>query len=105
MKVASEKKLATIFLRILPVERKCCHNVSGFTIVNHCKYGVKLFLKYINANVLFIGITAILITQIIRELFKQRTFSLVYFNLHCVANVYAVWPVYDVKCLCSGGRE
>ena len=25
--------------------------------------------------------------------------------LHCVAKVYAVLPFYDVKCLCSGGRE
>ena len=27
------------------------------------------------------------------------------FDLHCVAKVYAVLPFYDVKCLCSGGRE
>ena len=27
------------------------------------------------------------------------------FNLHSVAKVYAVLPFYDVKCLCSGGRE
>ena len=26
-------------------------------------------------------------------------------NIHCVAKVYAVLPFYDVKCLCSGGRE
>ena len=26
-------------------------------------------------------------------------------HLHCVAKVYAVLPFYDVKCLCSGGRE
>ena len=26
-------------------------------------------------------------------------------QLHCVAKVYAVLPFYDVKCLCSGGRE
>ena len=26
-------------------------------------------------------------------------------NIHCVANVYAVLPFYNVKCLCSGGRE
>ena len=25
--------------------------------------------------------------------------------VHCVAKVYAVLPFYDVKCLCSGGRE
>ena len=25
--------------------------------------------------------------------------------LHCVAYIYAVWPVYEVKCLCSSGRE
>ena len=25
--------------------------------------------------------------------------------LHSVAKVYAVLPFYDVKCLCSGGRE
>ena len=25
--------------------------------------------------------------------------------VHCVANVYAVLPFYNVKCLCSGGRE
>ena len=25
--------------------------------------------------------------------------------IHCVAKVYAVLPFYDVKCLCSGGRE
>ena len=25
--------------------------------------------------------------------------------IHCVANVYAVLPFYNVKCLCSGGRE
>ena len=28
-----------------------------------------------------------------------------YFLVHCVAKVYAVLPFYDVKCLCSGGRE
>ena len=26
-------------------------------------------------------------------------------NIHSVAKVYAVLPFYDVKCLCSGGRE
>ena len=26
-------------------------------------------------------------------------------TLHCVANVYIVLPFYNVKCLCSGGRE
>ena len=25
--------------------------------------------------------------------------------IHSVAKVYAVFPFYDVKCLCSGGRE
>ena len=25
--------------------------------------------------------------------------------VHSVAKVYAVFPFYDVKCLCSGGRE
>ena len=25
--------------------------------------------------------------------------------IHCVANVYAVWPVYTVICLCSRGWE
>ena len=28
-----------------------------------------------------------------------------YNRIHCVAKVYAVLPFYDVKCLCSGGRE
>ena len=27
------------------------------------------------------------------------------FKLHSVAKVYAVFPFYDVKCLCSGGQE
>ena len=27
------------------------------------------------------------------------------YELHSVAKVYAVLPFYDVKCLCSGGRE
>ena len=26
-------------------------------------------------------------------------------GIHCVANVYAVLPFYNVICLCSGGRE
>ena len=26
-------------------------------------------------------------------------------HLHCVAKVYAVLPFYDVKCLCSRGRD
>ena len=26
-------------------------------------------------------------------------------DIHSVAKVYAVLPFYDVKCLCSGGRE
>ena len=30
---------------------------------------------------------------------------LFYSDLHCVAKEYAVLPFYDVKCLCSGGRE
>ena len=25
--------------------------------------------------------------------------------IHCVAKVFAVLPFYDVKCLCSGGRD
>ena len=25
--------------------------------------------------------------------------------IHSVAKVYAVFPFYDVKCLCSGGRD
>ena len=29
----------------------------------------------------------------------------VIWTTHCVANVYAVLPFYNVKCLCSGGRE
>ena len=31
--------------------------------------------------------------------------SLVYRYVHCVAYFYTVWPVYEVKCLCSRGRE
>jgi len=26
-------------------------------------------------------------------------------GVHCVAKVYAVWPVSTLKCLCSGGRD
>ena len=30
---------------------------------------------------------------------------LIFGQLHCVANVYAVWSVYTVKCLCSRGWD
>ena len=33
------------------------------------------------------------------------TYSALDSFLHSVAKVYAVLPFYDVKCLCSGGRE
>ena len=33
---------------------------------------------------------------------KQKSTCL---KVHSVAKVYAVLPFYDVKCLCSGGRE
>ena len=32
-------------------------------------------------------------------------FSTLHLNVHSVSYVYAVLPFYDVKCLCSGGRE
>ena len=32
-------------------------------------------------------------------------FHLNLFLIYCVANIYAVLPFYNVKCLCSGGRE
>ena len=44
---------------------------------------------------------------------EEKTVLLVYLaldvlyfdDLHSVSYVYAVLPFYDVKCLCSGGRE
>ena len=35
----------------------------------------------------------------------KSTHNIVYTYTACVANVYTVCPVYDVKCLCSGGWE
>ena len=33
------------------------------------------------------------------------TYMNIELQIHCVANVYAVWPVYNVKCLCSRGSD
>ena len=35
----------------------------------------------------------------------DKYLKLVFIYLHSVAKVYAVFPFYDVKCLCSGGQE
>ena len=39
------------------------------------------------------------------ETSKANFYFFVNKGIHCVANVYAVLPFYNVKCLCSGGRE
>ena len=35
----------------------------------------------------------------------MKLFMYIILDIHCVAKVYAVFPFYDVKCLCSGGQE
>jgi hypothetical protein len=37
--------------------------------------------------------------------FPHFEFSRLYLDIHSVSYVYAVLPFYDVKCLCSWGRE
>ena len=56
----------------------------------------KDFVSLIRTNVIIIFVK---IVEYVDYLWIQLI------NIHSVAKVYAVLPFYDVKCLCSGGRE
>ena len=51
-------------------------------------------------NNLYLLFTGLLFIFHILHMYYQYVCSSFYY-IHCVANVQAVWPVYNVKCLCS----
>ena len=61
-----------------------------------------LFESAANIGLLVKGFDVVL-AFIFQILFFQVSFTIM--HIHCVAKVYALLPFYDVKCLCSVGRE
>ena len=84
--------LYTVFPHIVSVETE---TIDRRKLFKGGKYGKWLNknLIYIQANVIFLGL------KMTKSWIPWGPYT------HCVAYICAVWPVYEVKCLCSSGRE